>query len=120
MKANGVNISLEAVSPSATHRGCPVEFALQLIRGKWKKRIIYLIAERELRFSEILKNLEEISQPVLARELRELESSNLIKRVVYQQVPLRVGYSLTSVGESLLPILIDLKRWGEEYIEISL
>lgn len=99
---------------------CPVETTLNLIGNKWKFLIIRELLDGTKRFGELKKNIgqtknQEISQNVLTSNLRELEEAKLISRVVYAEVPPRVEYSLTKLGESLSDVLESLKAWGETY-----
>jgi DNA-binding HxlR family transcriptional regulator len=94
---------------------CPVDFALGLFGGKWKGTILYLLLDGTKRFNELKKMLLDVTQRMLTRQLRELESSGLVHRHVYAQVPPKVEYSLTEMGESLRPLLMHLAVWGKEY-----
>ena len=102
---------------------CPVETTLNLIGNKWKFLIIRELLEGTKRFGELKKNIartknQEISQNVLTSNLRELEEAKLITRTVYAEVPPRVEYSLTQLGEGLSSVLSSLRDWGESYKEI--
>ncbi|WP_054310674.1 helix-turn-helix domain-containing protein [Mesorhizobium sp. 1M-11] len=95
---------------------CPVEGTLELIGGKWKGVILYhLIQQDTLRFNELRRKMH-VTQRMLTNQLRELEASGLIDRKVYAEVPPRVEYSLTDRGRSLEPIILALKRWGDDNI----
>lgn len=99
---------------------CPIETTLNLIGNKWKFLIIRELLGGTKRFGELKKNIGQtknqvISQNVLTSNLRELEEAGLISRVVYAEVPPRVEYSLTKLGESLSNVLESLKIWGEAY-----
>ena len=91
---------------------CPVEVTLSLIDGKWKGIVLYHLSGGTLRFSEIRRRMPAITQRVLTRQLRELESAGLILRRVYPEVPPRVEYRLSPRGQTLRPILEALKAWG--------
>ncbi|MEG3438108.1 helix-turn-helix domain-containing protein [Pannus brasiliensis CCIBt3594] len=93
---------------------CPAEFALKAIGGRWKLLILRLLFEGVKRFGELQKELPGISQKVLTQQLRELEIDGIIHREVYPQIPPKVEYSLTQIGESLQPIIWQLHRWGQE------
>ena len=95
---------------------CSMELTLDLIGGKWKSLIIWHLAENTLRFSELRKTLQQVTQKMLTQQLRELEDCGLVKRFIYTQVPPKVEYSLTDAGRSLLPILSSLCQWGVEYV----
>jgi len=93
----------------------PIEITLNLIGGKWKVLILWLLKDRILRFSELKRKLPKITQKMLTNQLRELESDGLVHRKVYAQVPPKVEYSLTDLGKSFLPILKAMHKWGESF-----
>ena len=94
---------------------CPVATTVQLIGNKWKLLIIRNLLDRPWRFNELQRNLEGISQKVLTDSLRSMEADGIITRTVYPEVPPRVEYALSELGESLKPILDAMKAWGEDY-----
>lgn len=94
---------------------CPVATTVQLIGSKWKLLIIRNLMMRPWRFNELQKNLEDISQKVLTDTLRSMESDGIVVRTVYPQVPPRVEYSLSALGESMRPVLDAMQAWGEAY-----
>lgn len=94
---------------------CPVATTVALIGSKWKLLIIRNLLARPWRFNELKKDLEGISQKVLTDSLRSMEADGIITRTVYPEVPLRVEYALTELGESLKPILDSMRAWGEAY-----
>lgn len=96
---------------------CPVAVTVQLIGSKWKLLIIRNLLERPWRFNELRKSLEGVSQKVLTDSLRSMEEDGLITRTVYPEVPPRVEYALSELGESMRPILNAMKDWGENYKE---
>ena len=96
---------------------CPVEATLDVIGGKWKGVIVFLLLDGVKRFSELQKFLTKVTQRTLTNQLRELESDGLIVRKVYPQVPPKVEYSLTDKGRSLLPVLTAMRDWGQVYIQ---
>lgn len=96
-----------------------MEVALEVVSGKWKSVIIWHLHEEEvIRFNEFLRIIPGITQKMLTQQLRNLEHANLINRKVYQTVPATVEYSLTPLGEELIPILKSLNLWGQKYIEM--
>ena len=99
---------------------CPVATTVQLIGNKWKLLIIRNLLQRPWRFNELQKNLEGISQKVLTDSLRSMEADGIITRTVYPEVPPRVEYALSELGESLKPILDAMKAWGEDYRAIKM
>ena len=94
---------------------CPVATTVQLIGNKWKLLILRNLLVRPWRFNELQKSLEGISQKVLTESLRSMESDGIVIRTVYAEVPPRVEYSLSELGETLRPILDAMQVWGEEY-----
>ena len=92
---------------------CPVATTVQLIGSKWKLLIIRNLLSRPWRFSELHKNLDGISQKVLTDSLRQMETDGIITRTVYAEVPPRVEYALSELGESLRPIL-DSMGYGKK------
>ena len=96
---------------------CPVATTVQLIGSKWKLLIMRNLMDRPWRFNELKKSLEGISQKVLTDSLRSMEDDGIITRTVYAEVPPRVEYALSDVGESMRPILDAMKDWGMKYKE---
>lgn len=96
---------------------CPVATTVQLIGSKWKLLIMRNLTDRPWRFNELKKSLEGISQKVLTDSLRSMEDDGIITRTVYAEVPPRVEYALSDVGESMRPILDAMKEWGMKYKE---
>lgn len=94
---------------------CPVETTLTLIGSKWKVLILRDLLSGTKRFGELKKSIGNVSQKVLTAQLRDMEECGLVNRKVYAEVPPRVEYSLTELGQSLKPILDALWTWGEEY-----
>ena len=94
---------------------CPVATTVQLIGNKWKLLILRNLLVRPWRFNELRKSLDGISQKVLTESLRSMESDGIIVRTVYAEVPPRVEYSLSELGETLRPILDAMQAWGQEY-----
>ena len=94
---------------------CPVEMTLQLIENKWKKLILRDLLTGTKRFGELKKSVTGITQKVITSNLRDMESSGLLTREVFPEVPPRVEYTLTDTGYSLEPILDSMYSWGENY-----
>lgn len=94
---------------------CPVETTLTLIGDKWKVLILRDLLPGTKRFGELKRSVGSVSQKVLTTQLRDMEESGLVNRQVYAEVPPRVEYSLTDLGQSLKPILDSMKNWGENY-----
>ena len=94
---------------------CPVETTLTLIGDKWKVLILRDLLSGTKRFGELKKSIGNVSQKVLTAQLRAMEDSGLLTRTVYAEVPPRVEYTLTELGQSLRPILDAMWNWGEQY-----
>ena len=94
---------------------CPVETTLTLIGDKWKVLILRELLTGTKRFGELKKSIGNVSQKVLTAQLRAMEGNGLLTRTVYAEVPPRVEYTLTDLGESLKPILDAMWNWGEAY-----
>lgn len=92
---------------------CPLEYGLTLFGGKWRSRIIcVLFAHKKLRYSEIRKEMCNITDAVLASTLKDLIEDGLIDRKSYDEIPPRVEYSLTEKGISVVPILQSICNWA--------
>ena len=96
---------------------CPVATTVQIIGSKWKLLILRNLMQRPWRFNELRKDLDGISQKVLTDSLRSLEADGIITRMVYPEVPPRVEYSLSELGETIRPILDAMAVWGASYKE---
>ncbi len=94
---------------------CPVATTVSLIGSKWKLLILRNLLARPWRFNELKRDLDGISQKVLTDSLRSMEADGLILRTVYPEVPPRVEYALTGLGESMRPILAAMEAWGTAY-----
>lgn len=94
---------------------CPVATTVSVIGSKWKLLIMRNLLVRPWRFNELKKDLDGISQKVLTDSLRTMEDDGIITRTVYPEVPPRVEYALSELGESMRPILDAMKQWGVEY-----
>ena len=102
---------------------CPVDGFQQMINGKYKLRILWALKHGPRRYGEIKKGLlrdisgsPEIAPRVLSRELKAMAALGLIERTEYQVVPPKVEYTLTAVGESLLPVIAQMAEWGTQYL----
>ncbi len=95
---------------------CPVATTVQLIGNKWKLLIIRnLLYKDKQRFTDFVKSIPGISKKVLTDNLRALENDGLIERQIFAEVPPRVEYSLSEIGQSLRPIWAAMEVWGNEY-----
>lgn len=94
---------------------CPVATTIELIGSKWKLLIIKLLLNKPYRFNELMKTIDGISQKVLTDSLRSMESDGIITRTIYAEVPPRVEYALSKLGNSLKPLINDMAKWGSKY-----
>lgn len=95
---------------------CPVVATLGLIGGRWKTLILYQLTFGTKRFGEIAVRIPTISRKVLTEQLKLLEKDGLVKRKQYKEIPPRVEYSLTDLGESLSPVMEEIAMWGNKNI----
>lgn len=98
---------------------CPVATTVQIIGSKWKLLILRNLMQRPWRFNELKKDLEGISQKVLTDSLRSMEADSIIDRTVYAEVPPRVEYALSEIGETLRPVMNAMAEWGGKYKSLS-
>lgn len=93
----------------------PAETTLIVIGGRWKIPILYHLFQGVKRFSELQHSLDGVSQKVLTQQLREMERHGVVHRRVYPEVPPKVEYSLTPLGETLKPVIEELCKWGTKF-----
>jgi len=94
---------------------CPVEYALEVIGGKWKCVILWHVRKRVRRFGELRRLIPGATQKMLTTQLRELERDGLISRRIYPEIPPKVEYSMTPYGQTLSPMLDVMCKWGLEH-----
>src|ERR1700704_2503895 len=94
---------------------CPVETSIEIIGGRWKVLILQELFGGTRRFSELHRALAGVSHRTLTQQLRELEGHGIIRRKIHRQVPPKVEYSLTPLGETLRPVINTMHDWAEEY-----
>lgn len=94
---------------------CGVEITLGLVGGKWKGLILWHLCQKTLRFSQLKRRINGVTQKMLTQQLRELERDGLVYREVYPEVPPKVEYSLTDKGRTLEPLLVLMCEWGQAY-----
>jgi len=94
---------------------CPVATTVSLVGSKWKLLILRNLLARPWRFNELRKDLDGISQKVLTDSLRSMEEDGIVIRTVYPEVPPRVEYSLSELGESMRPVIRSMESWGTAY-----
>jgi DNA-binding HxlR family transcriptional regulator len=110
----------EKNAPAKDHKQCmgmllPVRDALDFLSGKWKLPIIISLSFGNKRFKELAADVQGITDKMLSKELRDLEQNQLVKRTVYDSVPVRVEYSLTDYGSSLDNVIVELRKWGVQH-----
>lgn len=113
-------MTLIAKRPASEHKACmgmllPVRDALDFLSGKWKLPIIVSLSFGNKRFKELSTDVHGITDKMLSKELRDLEQNQLVKRTVYDSVPVRVEYSLTDYGASLDKVIVELREWGVQH-----
>lgn len=97
---------------------CPYVTAQKVLTGKWSMYILYLLSNGPVRFNELQRRMpEEMTHTTLSRQLKTLEDEGLIVRTEYQQIPPKVEYSLSDIGEKFKEVLSVLEIWGNEYIQ---
>lgn len=100
-----------------TEKICPLEIAVNTISGKWKIPIVWQLNEGKKRPSEFLRGIPEVDRRVLNQQLKEMETDGLITKKVFNQLPPKVEYSLTELGEKLIDVLWALNEWGKLLIQ---
>lgn len=97
---------------------CPVKKTLELLNGKWKTHIIYELCKNpSMRFGELKKAYPSITNTMLTNTLRDLENLGIVHREQYNEIPPHVEYSLTEKGRALLPIFLEIFKWGKKYLQ---
>ena len=96
-------------------KGCGLKKVLDIVGGKWKIMILCVIDNNEVvRYGELSRSIHGITNTMLANSLKELEADGLVERKQYDEMPVRVEYNLTKKAKSLIPILLEMKKWGED------
>jgi len=98
----------------ATERCTTVSTLQKILGGKWKIEILYYISLKTRRFGELQRQIGDITQSTLTKQLRELETDGFISRYIHQEIPPKVEYSLTDLGKSFIPVLEHMKKWGDD------
>ncbi len=96
---------------------CPVETTLEVLSGKWKANILFHLLSGTKRSGELRRLMPDVTQQMLTAHLRHLEREGIIHREVYAEVPARVEYSLTALGQSLGPVFDTIYEWGVSYLK---
>ena len=92
---------------------CPVTYCMRKIGGKWKPILLFLISKGVNRFGILQRGVEGISKQMLTKQLRELEADGILERKIYAEIPPRVEYFITDLGESIMPVIASMRAWGE-------
>ena len=95
---------------------CPLEVTMEIIGGKYKGVIIGHLIGKTLRYNELQKLISHATPKMLIQQLKELEADGIIERKLYPVVPPKTEYSLTKRGETLIPAIIELNKWGMNYL----
>lgn len=96
---------------------CPYVTVQKIFSGKWSILIIHYLSEKTYRFGELQREIPEITQATLTKQLRYLEEFGLVNRYVYQEIPPKVEYSLTDIGREFIPVLRQFEIFGKKYID---
>lgn len=96
---------------------CPAEAATDVLGGKWKLVILWFLKERPYRFNELFREIPEISEGVLSRQLKELENEDIIARRIISETPLKVEYSMSKYGKTLKSVITAACNWGQTHID---
>ena len=91
---------------------CAMDLTMKFIGGKWKTIVLWYLKNKTYRFGELKRQIPDITEKMLSLQLKALEEDGLIKREVFAEVPLRVEYSMTDFGKTLIPILNEISKWG--------
>ncbi|MEO1653579.1 MAG: helix-turn-helix domain-containing protein [Bacteroidota bacterium] len=95
---------------------CPFMLTLRFIGKRWKPAVLWKIREGHHRFHALKKELPRISDKMLSQSLNEMEADGILHKEIYQEVPLRVEYSISDFGKSLFPVLEQMNQWGNQYL----
>ena len=106
-------------TPLDLNLACPMSIALAVVGGKWKGMILYHLHEDTQRFNQLMRLIPSITQRMLTRQLRELEAHGVIERRIYPQIPPKVEYSLSDLGQTVIPVIQQLSAWGRQYQDSS-
>lgn len=104
----------QAIDP--LHDTCPVRAALDVIRGRWKPSILFVLSSGPARFGDLQSRLAGVTAQALTVQLRQLEADGVVVRTVYPEVPARVEYALSEFGRGLSGLMDGLETWGQQYL----
>ncbi len=100
---------------SVSEKTCSLKEVLDIIGGKWAMPMIYILSKGKMRFKELERSVEGINTRMLVKELKNMEANGIITREIFATVPPTVEYTLTIKGEKLLPSIVSLHTWGQEF-----
>ena len=115
-KQQAIEASWQAAAASGPFDFCPVRTTLNVLGGKWKLLVLDSLFAAPRRYGELRRQLPEMTEKMLIQELRELEQDGIVARAVYQQVPPKVEYSLTPLGQQVRPVMAALADFGHCYL----
>lgn len=107
MKENKMKVS---------ERACSLSDVLEIIGGKWAMPMIYILSKGKMRFKELERSVEGINTRMLVKELKNMEANGIVTREVFATVPPTVEYTLTEKGQKLVPSIVSLHTWGQEFV----
>lgn len=99
-----------------SEKTCSLREVLDIIGGKWSMPIIYILSKGKMRFKELERSIEGINTRMLVKELKNMEANGIVTREVFATVPPTVEYTLTGKGQKLLPSIVSLHAWGQEFL----
>ncbi len=98
--------------------GCPVLSTLELFQGKWSMHVLFELSKKDnVRFGELKKQLDGITNTMLTNTLRSLEANGLVTRMQFNEIPPHVEYSLSEAGKNVYPVFVEMAKWGQKYFE---
>ncbi|MRG47978.1 transcriptional regulator [Chitinophaga sp. SYP-B3965] len=106
--------STNAQNEATLIRNCGMAYTLSVIGGRWKPNILYCLLQGKMRYNELRKAIDGVSERMLVAQLRELEEYGLVKRIIHPEVPPKVEYELTPLGYSTEPMLHLMSNWGNQ------
>ncbi|WP_265131429.1 winged helix-turn-helix transcriptional regulator [Chryseobacterium oranimense] len=109
--------STNALNEKLINASCGMARALSVVGGRWKPAILCRLNHGTMRYGELKKSIEGISERMLVNQLRELENDTIIERIVYPEVPPRVEYRMTNLGMTMAPMLKAMSDWGNMHRE---
>lgn len=109
--------SSDNASTKTVDISCPVQLTLELLGGRWKLPIIHSLYKGTKRFKELERDVEGVTPKMLTKQLRDLEANDIVYREYFPTIPPTVEYSLTQYGHSVVPLVLEIKKWGMQHQE---